>query len=222
MDVRKYFGVNGSKKATGITVIIDIFRAATVSAYLFSKGVDKIFPVSTPKEAFAFKIKHPNCLLIGEEHGIKIDGFDYGNSPYEISRLTNLNDKVVVHRSSQGTQGIVNASRASKIIFGSFTTCSAIVNYIQGDKNQIVSVVAMDGEGSEDDLFADYLIANLTHQPALHINEIVARMKKHPDGWKFLDPNNHEFPEEDFYLCLGLDTFNFVPVLKNGYIVKSI
>lgn len=222
MTVNKFFGVEGAKQATGVTVIIDVLRAATVAAYLLDKGVSKIIPVSTAEEAFAYKESYPDAILVGEEHGIKINGFDLGNSPFEIRAAINLGGKTVVHRSSQGTQGMVFARGASQLIFGSFTTCTAIANYVSAQSAPVVSVVAMDGEGSEDDLYADYLIATLTNQPPKPIKEIVEFMRNHPGGARFLDPLNKEFPEQDFYLCLEVDRFNFVPVVKDGAITKLV
>lgn len=220
MTVHKYFGIEGSRQATGLTVIIDIFRAATVAAFLLDKGVEKILSVATPEEAFAYKAEHPDVILVGEDRGIKIPGFDYGNSPCEIQNVSDLKGKTVVHRSSQGTQGIVNAKQASEIIFGSFVTCQAIVDYIATKQPSVVSVVAMDGEGSEDDHFADYLIAKVTGKPAVPIVQITEKLRQHPGGARFLDPNVKEFLEDDFYLCLDVDAFDFVPLYQNGFITK--
>lgn len=220
MKIQKFFGIDGAKQAEGTTVIIDIFRAATVSAYLLSKGADKILPDATKDDAFKYKATHPEWLLVGEEMGIKVNGFDYGNSPFEISKTNDIKGKTIVHRSSMGTQGIVNAVKATQIIFGSFTTCSAVARHICNDTNQTVSIIAMDGEGSEDDLYANYLIAKLQDRTPQHISEIIEYLKDHPGGARFLDPKNKEFPEEDFHLCLELDKFDFVPILKDGFVVK--
>lgn len=221
MVIHKYFGIDGAAESTGVTVVIDIFRAATTAAYLLGRGVDKVLPVATKEEAFLYKKQNPDCLLVGEEHGIKIEGFDLGNSPYEVSSASGLKGKTAVHRSSAGTQGVVNATGASEIIFGSFATCSAVAGYIEARNPMTVSIVAMDGAGSEDDLYADYLIAKLTKKEPKPIEEIVEFMRHHPGGWRFLDPNNREFPEQDFYLCLSLDAFDFAPVLRNGFIERS-
>ena len=37
--------IDGAKSARGLTVIIDVFRAFSVEAYLFAQGADKIIPV---------------------------------------------------------------------------------------------------------------------------------------------------------------------------------
>ncbi len=220
MRVQKLFGVEGARQAKGIAVIIDIFRAATVSAFLLGKNVKEIIPVSTKKEAFEYKRKNPSYVLVGEEMGYKINGFDYGNSPYEVSKAKNLRGKIVIHRSSMGTQGITNARKAAEIIFGSFVCASAIVNYLTNHKNQKVSIVALDGQGTEDDAFADYLIGELTGKGRKNIKDIVKYLKKLPRASRFFDPKLPEFPKEDFYLALDIDRFSFFPLVKNKKIAK--
>lgn len=220
MKIRKLFGIEGARKATGATVIIDVLRAATVSAYLLDKGVKEIIPVATKEEAFLYKKKDPSIILIGEEMGIKIPGFDFGNSPSEIKKANNLLGLTIVHRSSMGIQGIVNAHNATQIIFGSFVTATAITTYLLQNKFQDITIVPMAASGTEDDIFANYLIDKLQEKKLKSMKNITNYLKKQANTQKFLDPTFTPFPEEDFYLSLELDRFNFVPVLKNGKIVK--
>lgn len=222
MQIQKYFGVEGAKQSKGVTIIIDVFRAATVTAFLLDKGVKEIIPVATKEEAFALKEKDRTIILVGETHGYKIDGFDYGNSPSEISRADNLEGKTVVHRSSQGTQGIVLAKNATEIIFGSFVCASAIVKYLQTTKPPLITIIAMDGVGSEDDIYADFLIAKLKNAQPDNMKKIVKYLQKHPGATRFLDPSLPEFPEEDFYLCLDVDRFDFIPLISHDRIVKYV
>ena len=119
--------VNDAKQAKGVAVVIDILRAATVAAFILGNNAKYIIPVKTKEEAFELKKAHPDYILIGENNGYKIKDFDYGNSPSEIKAI-DFTGKVVVHRSSNGTQGLVNAQSADEIIFGSFVTFSAIKN----------------------------------------------------------------------------------------------
>lgn len=209
MKIKKFYGIDGATKATGTTVIIDIFRASTVAAYLLDKNVKYIIPVSTKEEALALKKENPKYILVGEENGYKISGFDIGNSPFEIIKK-NLTGKVVVHRSSRGTQGIVNAKNSSEIILGSFVTAETVITYLLKKKPSHISIVAMDEQGSEDDIFANYLINKLQGKKEKNMNTIINLLKTHPGAARFLNPSLPEFPEEDFYLCLDLNRFNFL------------
>ncbi len=73
--------VEGDKNARGITVIIDVFRAFTVEAYLMNNGADKIIPTDDIDKALEYKNLDPNIVLIGERHGVKLPGFDFVNFP---------------------------------------------------------------------------------------------------------------------------------------------
>ena len=52
MDIKIYEFIEGAKKAKGLTVIIDVFRAFSTACYLFEQGVKDIIPVESVSEAF--------------------------------------------------------------------------------------------------------------------------------------------------------------------------
>lgn len=208
--------IHDAKQAKGIAVIIDILRAATVEAFILGNNADYIIPVKTNVEAFALQEKNPNYILIGESNGLKIEGFDYGNSPSEIKNV-DFTGKVVVHRSSHGTQGLVDAQTADQVIFGSFVTFSAIKNYIEKVRPDIVSLVPTVDEG-DDEHFAYYLYKNL-YGYETNFEEVKEAVRE--VNSIFLDPKHPEFPEEDFHLSLTLDTFHFICITdrKEGQLI---
>ena len=62
--------IEGAKKAEGLTVIIDVFRAFSLEAYLFSKGALRIIPVGQLESAFALKKKTSRLAFIwGKKRG---------------------------------------------------------------------------------------------------------------------------------------------------------
>lgn len=220
MKINKFFGVEGAKKAKGMTVVIDIFRAATVEAFLLDKGAKEIIPIATVEEAFDYKKANPGYILCGEDRGYKIDGFDLDNSPFAISKIDSLEGKTVVHRSSQGTQGIVNAKNAQEVIFGSFVVASAITEYLVKENPTVCSIIAMDGPDTEDEIFADFLTSKLKNELTRDIDEITEYLSKHHAAARFLDPTIPEFPKEDFYLSMDVDKFNFVPLVQDKKVIK--
>ena len=70
---------------TGTVVVIDVLRAFTTAAYAFSAGASSISLVSTVEHAFALKERYSEALLMGEDQGLPIDGFDDGNSPGQFT-----------------------------------------------------------------------------------------------------------------------------------------
>ena len=55
--------LEGAKKAKGIAVVIDVFRAFSVEAYLFAGGAQKVIPVADENLAYQLKAEHPECAL---------------------------------------------------------------------------------------------------------------------------------------------------------------
>lgn len=201
----------GAQKARGLTVIIDVFRAFTVESYAMAAGAHRILPVGAIETAYALKKAHPEYLLMGERGGKKCPGFDFGNSPSQITHA-DLHEKTLVHTTSAGTQGIASAVHADEILTGSLVNAAATARYILRRNPQTVSLVCMGLEGKmpteEDTLCAEYLKSLLEgHHP-----DISAAMDdlRNTSGAKFFDPLQQEaFPQPDFDLCLKLNRFDF-------------
>ncbi len=220
MHIQIIEGIEGAQQARDIAVIIDVLRAATVSAYLLHAGVRSITPVATVEEALAHKQQDPDVLLVGEDQGIRIPDFDIGNSPSEILLRKNLTGKRVIHRSSAGTQGLVNAKNAQHVIFGSFVTGQAIIRHLQNFSKRNITLVPM--YAPEDQLFAEYLRDSLLGKTTRTEKEVKSALSEHEWLQKsFLDPTNEHFPEADFHLSLQRGIFDFFPVVSEGEIVKS-
>jgi 2-phosphosulfolactate phosphatase len=216
MKIEKLKLVEGAVSAEGVTIIIDVFRAFSVSCYLISKGVERIYTVGSIEEAFELKNLHPDAVLVGERHEKKCEGFDFGNSPTHLL-AANLEGKTVIHTTSSGTMGISLAVNADEIITGSFVNAKAIATYLLKINPLKVSLVSMGYEGKrltqEDDFCADY-IQNLIENKETNFTEMVEILRI-GDGARLLDPKNHAHsPATDFELCLQKDIFNFVLKVK--------
>lgn len=203
--------IEGAREATGTAVVIDVFRAFTTAAYAIAGGAEQIVPVATAKEAFQLRRLHPNWVLVGESHGVKIPGFDYGNSPIEVA-AADIAGKTMVLRTSSGVQGILAASRAEEVLLGSFVTAEATIDYIRSRDPKVVSLVAMGWEGTkrtlEDELCADYIEARLSGE-RLNFAEMYSRMRADEQGTKFFDRHQSHFTPADFEAAMSLDRFSF-------------
>ena len=210
MQIQTLFGVENAYKAKGFVVVIDVFRAATTAACAFAQGVAEIIPVATKEEAFAYKKIHQNVLLMGEEQGIPISGFDFGNSPHLLAQ-EDLTGKTMIHRSTQGTQGIIRAIHADTLVFGAFVTANAILSLIRREDPNVVSLVALAGEHTEDHLFAQYLQSALVGELS-DMSLIRSHLRASFGSTWFFDPRKSNFPEEDFSFCLDTDRYPFAIV----------
>ena len=213
ITINTYHLIEGAKKATGLTVIIDVFRAFSLECYLYNMGVSLIRPVGTIEEAFAFKKANPGYVLIGERKGRKCEGFDFGNSPSETAKH-DLRGKTVIHTTSAGTQGIINAKEADAIITGSLVNAKAVARYIMENQPKEVSLVCMGNGGiapaKEDELCAEYIRSILEGAELPDMDERVKRLR-YEGGAHFFDKQNQDvFPEPDFWMCIEYNKFNFV------------
>jgi 2-phosphosulfolactate phosphatase len=213
MNIEIFHLIEGAKQADGLAVIIDVFRAFSMECWLYSLGAKEIRPVGSVEETFAWKQKDPDCILVGERHGRRIDGCDLGNSPSSIDPDL-IRGKRIIHTTSAGTQGIVNAVHAVEIITGSFVNAKAIADYIRNKSPDKVSLVCMGKEGlaqaEEDELCAVYLKALLTGKEMPDIDNRLKALRT-GGGKHFFDPSLREvFPEKDFWMCIDRDRFDFV------------
>ncbi len=204
--------VEGARKAKGLAVIIDVFRAFSVACYAFDSGAQKVIVTAGPDSAFDLKSRYRNSVLVGERDEKKIEGFDFGNSPTEIIK-SDMSGKVVIHTTTAGTNGLLNATGADIVLAGSLVNAGATARFISFIKPETVSLVAMGyrakQSAEEDILCAEYikaLVSGETGQFEKRISDL-----KLTSGQRFFKPENISFsPPTDFFLCTMTDRFDFV------------
>jgi len=204
--------VEGAKKAKGIAVIIDVFRAFSVACYAHDAGVSNMIATSELSEAFRLRKQYRSALIAGERDEKKVDGFDFGNSPTEIIQA-DLSGKTLIHTTTAGTQGIVNADNADIVLTGSFVNAAAISQYIKKRNPEHVSLVAMGYRATisaeEDILCAEYITDGLLGRKKVSDQSIRSLMAT--SGKRFFLTTNKDFsPPSDFFLCTMKDRFHFV------------
>ena len=220
--------IEGAKQAEGLTVIIDVFRAFSLENYLYDMGAELIRPIGTVEEAFKLKETIPNSLLFGERNGIKVEGFDFGNSPSSANAEI-VKGKTILHTTSAGTQGVVNATNATQILAGGLVNARAIAEYIIETQPEVVSLVSMGWNAEElaeeDELCAEYIKSILDDEEITNMDERVAALQ-FKGGEHFFNPETqHIFPEPDFWMCIKYDLFPYVlEITKDeiGFATKRI
>ena len=213
METAIYHLIEGARQADGMTVIIDVFRAFSMECWLYALGAKEVRPVGSVEDTMAWREKDSSCVLVGERHGRKIEGCDLGNSPSSI-RPELIRGRRVIHTTSAGTQGIVNAVHAEEILTGSFVNAKATAEYIREASPRKVSLVCMGKEGlapaEEDELCALYLKGLLTGEPLPDPDGRLQALRT-GGGSHFFDPKLQDvFPEQDFRMCIDRDRFDFV------------
>lgn len=212
--------LEGAKTAKGITVVIDVFRASNTIMACLASGANSIIPVGEIDDARKLKKENSTHLLLGERGGIMIEGFDYGNSPVEVSKM-NLKTKTVILTTSAGSQGIVYSDKADEIIIGSFANSQAIVDYIKNKNPKIVTLLAIGDSATEpaveDEECAKYIKAKL-----LGDKVDFRQMKKNIFASKGADRLRSLNQEDDLEFCTRLDIYNIVAKYTKDENIKAV
>jgi 2-phosphosulfolactate phosphatase len=202
---------NLHKAKNELVVVIDVLRAFTTACYAMNNNPKDYIVVGHLSSARKLKKEHPDYVLMGERGGIKLPGFDYGNSPNEVKNV-DFSNKTIVHTTTLGTRGIVNAFRCTKeVITGSFANAGAIINYIKKEKPDFVYLFPTDGmtDDNEDILLAKY-IKGYFENKQLDMNYVKNQMASHITGKFYLDNPYISYFREDLSLAFDPDKFNFV------------
>ncbi len=208
MEVRVDSLLEGAARTEGTAVIVDVYRAFTTAAVAFSRGAERIILVPEIEEALALRDSGAGELCIGEVGGVKPDGFDFGNSPYELS-LADVRGRTLIQSTRAGTVGVSLARGADRVYAGSLAIASATAAAVLDDRPRLVTIVAMGWEGrtrtDEDELCALYL-KNLLEGRRPDREAVAALVRAGEHSQKFDDPNQPHFHPMDREIALAVDS----------------
>jgi 2-phosphosulfolactate phosphatase len=154
-------------------------------------------------------------VLVGEDGGRKIAGFDLGNSPAEVERA-DLAGRDVVLRSTSGVQAVVRAAHADAVCLASLVTASASARWLAA--GGVVTLLAAGSPGeddaAEDEACADLVEDLLRGRPA-DPAAAVRRVRASRAGLRARDPAVDWITPEDLERAVAVDRFGFcLPVRR--------
>ncbi|MCF6240638.1 MAG: 2-phosphosulfolactate phosphatase [Bacteroidales bacterium] len=219
-----------------IIVIIDVVRASSTICTAFYYGANEIIPVADKDKALNYKKE--GYLIAGERNGEKLEGFDFGNSPFEFMS-TDLEGEKIAITTTNGTRNIETVSKHagidSKIVIGAFVNYKVLQNYLRSSSKNILLVCSgWKGNVSiEDTIFAGKLVEDLnrfnqylpTSDAANHALIIYEQAKS--DIFGFIMDQSMRFKDKisllgnDIRYCLKEDATNAIPVLVNGKFINK-
>jgi 2-phosphosulfolactate phosphatase len=220
MEIVRKSCAQGAKEASGLTVIIDVFRAFSCEPLFFHFGATKVVLESDPERAMLLKKRHPELILVGEVNEVPLENADLGNSPSEIilKGEASFKGKAVVHRTTAGVTGAATVlEKAEEVILGSFMTAKAIAAYLLRRKPDLVTLLAMGDRAQkkapEDEACADYiehLLSGKPYDPVSSLRDVVFQAT----AQKFIEGGKKYLPREDPIFCLQRDLFDFVLIAR--------
>lgn len=207
MKVVKALGVDGARAAKGIVVVIDVLRAFTVSAYALAGGARACLLVETVDEARALAAKTAGAILSAEVDTLPVEGIAISNSPTQISS-TDLRGRVLVQRTSAGTQALCAVERAEDMFAASLVVATATAKACLLRRPDTVTLVAS-GDFPEDHACASYVEAALREEPAPDISQLLEPLVATERYQRLMRGDWPGFPKSDLELSLKPNRFDF-------------
>ena len=211
MEIRLGSQVRDAREAEGTVIIIDVFRAFTTAAIAFDRGVREITLVAEAEDALVLHRRGVGDLLMGEVGGERPDGFDFGNSPFEVSQAE-LDGKTLVQSTRAGTVGVAAAAKADTIYLGSFVVAQATVDAILKDNPSLVTIIAMGDQGivrSDEDEHCGIYLRNLLEGRHPDPDALRSLIMQGGATQKFFDDTQPQYHPKDVELALQVSKYPF-------------
>ena len=215
-------------------VMIDAIRASASICTAFMNDVQFILPVAEVNEAYKYKAQ--GYKIAGERNGKKLDGFDFGNSPFNFTE-ENIKGEMLVFTTTNGTQAVnlVKTDKHKKVdlLIGSFINISALAKFlIKQNKNILILCSGWKNTVNiEDTLFAGrlahLLLQKIEYETPEATNLVLNIYKNLKNSYFDFVINNSprlksklEFLEKDIKYCLTEDITQEIPYLENEKLIS--
>lgn len=107
-----------------VAVVIDVLRMTSTATTLFARGVSGIRVVAEV-DAARQVAEREGALLLGERGGVKLPGFDHGNSPLEFGAVA-LTGKEAVVCTTNGSKAVEASAGANYLLLGAIINDAAV------------------------------------------------------------------------------------------------
>lgn len=115
-------------------IVIDVLRATTTIAHALAAGANCVVPCVDVDEARRVRAEFgDDARLGGERGGMRIDGFDFGNSPEEYTVAT-VKGKTLIFTTTNGTRAMKSAVGAYRVLLAAFVNLSAVCDKIVNEE----------------------------------------------------------------------------------------
>jgi 2-phosphosulfolactate phosphatase len=127
----------------GVAVVIDVLRATSTIVHALAAGALRVIPCGDIEEARGIATEAPSgtVLLGGERKGLKIPGFDLGNSPGEYTPAV-VAGRTVAMTTTNGTRALFRARQARRVLIGALSNESAVVERLAAESGPVHLICA--------------------------------------------------------------------------------
>jgi len=157
--VRVHVAFTPAESAAAPTgIVIDVIRATSTVCQALAAGYSRVFCTVEVEDARRLQGELEGVTLGGERLGVRIDGFDLGNSPDEYLEPRS---PVLAMSTTNGTRAIVAAAeRCERVLIGSLLNVDALVDAAVAYGEEVALVCAgVKGAFALDDAYVAGVIA---------------------------------------------------------------
>lgn len=126
-------------------VTIDVLRATSTIIVALANNAEEVIPCAEVEEALSYASEE-NTVIAGERKGQILPGFNFSNSPRDLSH-EDLTGKKVVLTTSDGTRLITESAQSENVLIASTLNYDVVAQAILG----IIGNWALIGAGSSGD-----------------------------------------------------------------------
>jgi 2-phosphosulfolactate phosphatase len=218
-------------------VVIDVLRASSTIVQACENGVERIIPVTEVEDATKLlsTLERKKTLLCGEREGVKIEGFDLGNSPSEYASKV-VKGKTLIMSTSNGTVAINASAPAKEIVIGCFLNLGHVVSHVLSARPKRIALLCAGSSGQfalEDFVCGGHMVRRLVdstrakltlNDGAVAASALAATMT---DAGAVVRDSSHGRRlaelgfEGDLEFCSRIDKFGTVPIVVDGRISGS-
>jgi 2-phosphosulfolactate phosphatase len=143
-------------------VVIDVLRATTTVITALASGAREVLPCLEVADARAKAAAVDNPILGGERGGLRIEGFQLGNSPAEYNAAA-VKDRSVIFTTTNGTRAMVRCKLARRVLLAAFVNLSAVCRELAEEREVEIVCAGTDGHVTrEDTLLAGAIVDDLS------------------------------------------------------------
>ena len=238
-------GAKLSAENRSIAIVVDTLRASTTIPVTMNQGIKEFYVVKEVSDVH-LSAKENNTQLMGERGCEILEGFNYGNSPTEMSSIKSFSKDKVSFTSSTGARIVTESIGSECILIGSPINAESVVNKLSEliktneiETNQIVIIPAfttgsiINNKITEDQLGGliianefkkkGYCLNDQIDDEIKYLNELLNSQTlydlflKTDHGQKLVALNF----EEDIHFCSQLNQIKIVPISFNDVIILS-
>lgn len=211
-----------------VGIVIDCIRATSTIAQALAAGYERVVCVGEIPDAEGERA--PGVVLGGERHGVRIDGFDLGNSPAEYMEPRGA---VLVLTTTNGTRAILQScDEAERTLVASLTCVSAVAAHAVAltppDGRIGIRCAGVRGDIALDDAYVagvlvERILAEVGEAEVLDGARVAwALTRAYPDAYSALRDSQSARDldgtglEEDIRRCADVDALRVVPIVTEA------